>query len=269
MKDIKIYEKVPPIRNNFQVKFHYYEGHGWLSAHWHEHIEFLYFESGECECFCDGKKSHIKAGDMLVVNSTEVHTFYAKASVSYCCIITYPSFFSDIDFSDILIKNYIPNDPLVKECIMGIKDNFDSNSAGSDMLVKSYNYRLFAHLIKNYRDNPATAKNSVKSEKLKNLDKVISYIETHYNEKISTLDLAKMCYLSEGYFCRFFKKITGRTAADYIAEFRVEKASIMLKNTDSSISEIASRTGFDDANYFTRVFKKVKGMTPSEYRKGM
>ncbi len=155
------------------------------------------------------------------------------------------------------------------ECVMGIKDNFRLNQPGSDMLVKSYNYRLFAHLIQNYRDCSDSSKSSAKSEKLKNLDKVLSYIESHYNEKITTSDLAGMCYLSEGYFCRFFKKITGRTAADYIAEFRVQKASIMLKNTESSISDIAAKTGFDDANYFARVFKKIKGMTPSEYRKGM
>lgn len=268
MKDAKLYEKVPNIKNNFQVKFHYYESHGWLFPHWHEHIEFLYFVSGECECFCDGKKTHIKAGDMLVVNSAEVHTHNAVTPVSYYCIITYPPFFSDIDFSDILIKNHIPSDSVVKECILGIKDNFNSQTAEGDMLVKSYNYRLFAHLIKNYRDESSdNTKNFLKSGKLENLDKVLSYIDSHYNEKITTSDLADMCYLSEGYFCRFFKKITGRTASDYIAELRVKKASIMLKNTDSSISEIASQTGFDDANYFARVFKKVNGITPSEYRK--
>lgn len=267
MKDIKLYEKVPPIKNNFQVKIHHYEGSGWLSPHWHEHTELLFFISGECECFCDGKKSYVKAGDMIVVNSTEIHTYYAEKKVSYYCIITYPSFFSDIDYSDFVIKNHIPNDPVVKECVMGIKDNFNSGTAEGDMLVKSYNYRLFAHLIKNYRDESGTLNDSLKSEKLNKLDKVLSYIESHYNEKISTMDLAGMCYFSEGYFCRFFKKVTGRTTAEYISEYRIRKASIMLKSTDSSISDIASMTGFEDANYFARVFKKLKGITPSEYRR--
>ena len=99
------------------------------------------------------------------------------------------------------------------------------------------------------------------------MDKIFSYIGKHFNEKLTTSQLASMCYLSEGYFCRFFKKATGRTVAEYITEVRVEKASVMLRSTDSTIADIAFNTGFDDANYFARVFRKTTGFSPSCYRK--
>lgn len=267
MKDIKLYEKVPPIKNNFQVKFFMQKsttGIG-LLPHWHEHIELLYFTKGRCECFCDGKHVSVNAGDLLVVNSTEIHTFTTDVPTEYCCLITYPSFFSDIDFSDVVIKNHIPSDSIVKECIEGIQGNVGSTLPGSDMLIKSYNYRLFAHLVRNYRDT-SQRESKITADKLKHLDKVFTYIGKNYNEKITTSHLASMCFLSEGYFCRFFKKATGRTVADYVSQLRIEKAALLLKSTSSPISDIAETTGFEDANYFTRIFKKIMGISPSVYR---
>lgn len=268
MKDISLYEKVPPLKNKFQVKFFEEATQIGLLPHWHEHIELLYFTSGECDFFCDGKMSHVKAGDLIVVNSTEIHTFTStKGTTGYICMITYPSFFEDVSFSDVIIKNHISGDSYIRDCIMNIREEKKSDSAGSDMMIKSHNYRLFAYLVRNYAlDEPQRRTNASDSARLKRLDIVFQYIAKNYNDKINTSSLAKMCYLSEGYFCRFFKKATGRTVADYITEFRINKASIMLVNTDSTISDIALNTGFDDANYFSRVFKKTTGMSPSRYR---
>ena len=55
----------------------------------------------------------------------------------------------------------------------------------------------------------------------------------------------------------------------YIHAFRIEKAGILLRNTESSIAEIAESVGFDDFSYFAKVFKQHTGVTPREYRKAM
>ncbi len=268
MKDISLYEKVPPLKNNFQVKFFSQISPFGLLPHWHEHIELLYFVKGSCEFFCDGKSSIVKEGDLVVVNSTEIHTFTSLKTTEYCCILIYPAFFKDINFSGIVLKNHIPDDPFVKECVYAIENEKENESIGSDMMIKSHAYRLFCHLIRNYTETTIDEESiRLQNEKLKRLDTVFDYISRNYNDKITTSKLAGLCYLSEGYFCRFFKNTTGRTVADYITEYRIDKASVMLKSTDCSISEIASNTGFDDANYFARVFKKTTGMSPTDYKK--
>jgi hypothetical protein len=73
--------------------------------------------------------------------------------------------------------------------------------------------------------------------------------------------------LAVGLSCRFFKKMTGRSALAYVNEYRIEKATVLLTKTDEPIGEIAESVGFDDLNYFSRVFKKVKKCSPGEYRK--
>ena len=268
MKDISLYEKVPPLKNNFQIKFFSQISPIGLLPHWHEHIELLYFVKGSCEFFCDGKSSMVKEGDLVVVNSTEIHTFTAIRATEYYCILIYPDFFKDINFSGTLIKNHIPDDSFVKNCIYDIRNEKENESVGSDLMIKSHACRLFSYLMRNYTEttiDPQTV--HIQTEKLKRLDIVFNYISRNYNDKITTSKLAGLCYLSEGYFCRFFKNATGRTVADYITEYRIDKASVMLRSTDCSISEIASNTGFDDANYFSRVFKKTTGLSPTEYKK--
>ena len=78
--------------------------------------------------------------------------------------------------------------------------------------------------------------------------------------------LAETSYVTESYFCRFFKKVTGVTVTDYLNKFRIEKAAYLLKNTTASIGRVSELIGFDDTNYFSRIFKKYTGMTSSQSR---
>jgi len=79
--------------------------------------------------------------------------------------------------------------------------------------------------------------------------------------------LCSKLFVTESYFCRFFKKSTGMTLAKYITEVRLKKAQLLLENTSDGISTIALNVGFDDANYFARTFRNTTGITPTQYRK--
>ncbi|MNY63286.1 HTH-type transcriptional regulator CdhR [compost metagenome] len=48
----------------------------------------------------------------------------------------------------------------------------------------------------------------------------------------------------------------------------MDKAALLLRNTDMKIFEIACAIGFDEPNYFTNVFKQQFQMSPKEYRSG-
>jgi len=267
LKNISLYEKVPPLKNNFQVRFLGTLKQNRLTPHWHEHIELLYFIEGGCTFTCNGKTFTVQKGDFVTINSAEVHSFISQGKIKYFCMLIYPEFFSDINFSNILIKNHISYDPFIEKMMFSINSEHSSNKEGSDMMVKSYVYSVMTHLLRNYTYARITEKELyAHSSNLKRLDTVFEYISNNYDKELSTLMLSKLCYVSESYFCRFFKKATGKTVANYINEYRIEKAVFLLKNTDSTISEISIRTGFCDANYFSRVFKKVMGISPTDYK---
>ena len=53
---------------------------------------------------------------------------------------------------------------------------------------------------------------------------------------------------------------------NYLNKIRIEQSKLLLKNTDSSIVEIAMEVGFEDQSYFSKVFKNLTKMTPKQYR---
>jgi AraC-like DNA-binding protein/quercetin dioxygenase-like cupin family protein len=268
MKDISLYETIPPEKNDFTLRFRHFTSRTSLIPHWHEHIELLFFLKGRCEFVTGGKTLRAEAGDLVVVNGSEVHSYTANTLTDYYCLIIYPAFFSDVEAKGLCFCNLIKGDEYIKEAFFEINAAHSSGDVGSDMMQKSHAYRLMAHLMKHYRKEELTPEARYAHDRhLALLDRVKAYIATNHRRHISTEELAGICFFSIEYFCRFFKKMTGRTALAYVNEYRIEKATVLLTKTDEPIGEIAESVGFDDLNYFSRVFKKVKKCSPGEYRK--
>ncbi len=268
LNDLSIYENIHFAETDFPIRFICPDYPNlFLLAHWHEQYELLFITEGTCDFFCGGKTIKTKPGDLIVANPSQVHGFHSQNGIRFYAFIVSKRFFADVDFGkDVFICPYIQGDETVKGCFEEYYKQFRSKEKGHDMLMKSIAYSLFAHLVKNY-----TVENNISEEKehrhLKRLKTIFSYIESHYNEEINANILAKLTYVTESYFCRFFKKQTGLTVASYISELRIKNACHLLEETESGISSIAEKVGFEDANYFTRLFKRTIGMTPSEYRK--
>lgn len=96
--------------------------------------------------------------------------------------------------------------------------------------------------------------------------KVINYISENYNKNISLEDLASISYMTTNSFCRYFKNRTGKTAFQFIREFRINKACQMLINGEKNISQICFDTGFNSLSSFNRVFKSLKHISATEYK---
>lgn len=101
------------------------------------------------------------------------------------------------------------------------------------------------------------------------VEKIMDYMDKHYNEKISLDHIAQNMYLSPFYISRIFKSETGDTPINYLISLRMEKArKLLLEKHDCSIQEVAQRVGYDDAYHFSKLFKKHCGSSPSRYRSG-
>ncbi|GAB1308858.1 AraC family transcriptional regulator [Urechidicola sp. KH5] len=98
------------------------------------------------------------------------------------------------------------------------------------------------------------------------IQNVIDYISENYTKDISLEDLAEVAYMTTNSFCRYFKSRTGKTAFQFIREYRVNKACQMLINGEKSISEICFDTGFNSFSTFNRIFKNLKNYSASEYK---
>jgi transcriptional regulator GlxA family with amidase domain len=91
-------------------------------------------------------------------------------------------------------------------------------------------------------------------------------IEAGY-QHISTIEeVIKDLPASRRNLVRRFKQVTGIPPIEYLQNIRVESSKKLLEQTDSTISEIISDTGYTDPKSFRKVFLKLVGITPLEYR---
>lgn len=94
------------------------------------------------------------------------------------------------------------------------------------------------------------------------------YIELNYkNPEFTATDVSKYLKLDRSYLYKLFKAEVNMSVHNYINNLRITRAEALLKNTNLSIKDIASASGFSDQMYFSRLFKKKKNLTPSQYRK--
>lgn len=80
-------------------------------------------------------------------------------------------------------------------------------------------------------------------------------------------DLGSEMQLSKVQLYRKVKGLTGKTPAELLKEMRLQKAYVLLKQTDKTVSEIAVEVGFAVPSYFSSCFKKKFGINPVDVRK--
>ncbi|MBB6731206.1 response regulator transcription factor [Cohnella zeiphila] len=102
---------------------------------------------------------------------------------------------------------------------------------------------------------------------MNSIQQAIDYIEEHYlDSELSIKQVAENIHLNPSYLSTLFKKETGETFTGYVTKLKLQKAQVLLRNTDMKISEICQTVGFDDSTYFSSVFKKHFHVSPSEFR---
>ena len=92
------------------------------------------------------------------------------------------------------------------------------------------------------------------------------YVDEHFSETDFTLDrLGKELKYNKKYLSTVFKKHVGVGIVEYLHSVRVQHACTMLHQGFSSVSDVAFRCGYSDAQYFSKVFKSRLGVSPRGY----
>ncbi len=99
------------------------------------------------------------------------------------------------------------------------------------------------------------------------LQQVTEYIQKSFHEKIGVADLAHAGKISKRECYRLFKRLMGISPSLYVTKYRLQRAQVMLRETEKSVTEIAMECGFGSSSYFAKVFRSANGMAPREYRR--
>ena len=94
----------------------------------------------------------------------------------------------------------------------------------------------------------------------------LTYIDTHFQEKLKITDLAKLVKCSPSYLSRTFSTHLGVSPYQYILVKKIEYALLRLLTENATASELAEELGFVDTTHFTKVFKRITGKNISNYK---
>lgn len=106
-----------------------------------------------------------------------------------------------------------------------------------------------------------------KSRKEEIMAKFILLVSEHFRtQRRVTFYADKMCITSK-HLTAVVKEISGRTAGEWIERYVIVEAKVLLKSTDLTIQEIATKLNFPNQSFFGKYFKHQTGLSPSEYRR--
>ncbi|EBF0843305.1 helix-turn-helix transcriptional regulator [Salmonella enterica] len=96
--------------------------------------------------------------------------------------------------------------------------------------------------------------------------KTAEWLEHHLHEDIPSTLLTEITEYSTRHLHTLFRKYASISVAGYIRKRRLTLASVMLRETKRSVTEIALMYQFDHLQTFSRAFKKQFGISPLQYR---
>lgn len=168
-----------------------------------------------------------------------------------------------------------PDDiPAIKDELAAISFRLNQKLQRQDHIQQKYITELFNHAldIKDIKEYLLQLLEQIQSN-INSLDSkgriifdVENFILKNYDKELSINKIAEHVYLTPTYLCQLYKKTTGRTLNQFILEVKMNKAKLLLTNTNLKIGEIADRLGYTNQNYFTKTFTKYFGINPSTFR---
>lgn len=257
--------------------------------HWHNEMELIYVKKGCADISIDMQEYTVHAGSIAVVLPAQIHEI-TQNPLSCNTPLEYENIIFNLNMliptqGDDMTKNFfkklldvhyscpaviLPDTSLSKAIIASIDradqicSDFPDNYS---LAVRSCLYDFFFHLdklITEKRNNDYNTCSSVES--LERIKTIMKFIELNYGEPVTIEKMADICNISRSHFMKFFKNSIGMSFVNYLNDYRLLMAARMLETSDSSITDIAGKCGFDNISYFNRLFKKKYHMTPKQIR---
>ncbi len=239
-------------------------------SHIHNVYELYYLFDGRVQYNIDGETYDLKAGSFVFISKETPHKTTAFTSHHERFLIMFNDENLPVEalseFKKIIIGRHLvlPTDKKYKfELILAdIEKEKKINDKYSEKMIERYLYRLIVFIIRNHRSFYDESDKKIPPY----IDEISEYISKNYAKDITLASIAKTVHMNESYMSRRFRELTGTNISEHINSVRIREAIKLLLETDYSITDVATKCGFNNVNYFAAVFKKMLGTTPLKYK---
>ncbi|HZH62669.1 MAG TPA: AraC family transcriptional regulator [Metabacillus sp.] len=264
--------------------FKQWETH-YMDFHTHNEVEIMYVISGQCVVEAEQDMIQMKKGDIILLDANVPHRLLVQKG-SPCRML-------NIEFTFIPKKGSFPSIKeltehsvnldrflRLKQPYVVVKDPNEIYHSLKNLVLELDNrgstqepmmYLLFSQLlIQLARMIVEKAENDCSDQHQQvniYVKKAVNYLHQNYDRDIQVKDVALTVSLHPGYLHRIFKQQMNCTIMDYLTKLRIQKAKMLLKETEIPVIEISQYIGVNSRQYFSMLFKKYTGQTPNGYRK--
>ncbi len=253
--------------------------------HWHDEIEVIYVKNGHGTVTVNLTQYMVQTGDIVFISPGLLHSIgqfeteymdYDTLVFHTSMLISYPPdacslhYLGPLQHNELFLPVHIaPDDllyPQIQSFIVELIQLYETKPSSYELKLKSYLLLVLHTLFSNQRVLSGHKVSSADS-RIEKLKQIIKYIEDNYQKELYINDIAELCGFSSSHFMKFFKSNMGLTFTQYINDYRLNQASLLLTTTDLPILDIAFESGYDNLSYFNRIFKNKFHMTPKAFRK--
>lgn len=284
LEEILIHRTHPFPHSAWYVDYARYVG-GYVPWHWHQDLEIMWVMQGAVKLSTGQGVYTVHQGEAVLLNSDTMHlqepvpgmaavgltqVFDASLISGKADSIFEQKYVSPIlncrQIDVMIFRPIEPNHRKIIEAVRRAHDAADLQAPGYEILVRNYLSEAWLLIYQEAREllQAKTSPRSVGEERLKAM---MTYIHSHYQEKISLQDIAASASVSDREALRSFRRGLQKTPFQYLTEVRIRMACRLLRETSRQITDIAYECGFSSPSYFGRVFHESMNMTPLEYRR--
>lgn len=251
--------------------------YSWFHAH--QGIELLYIHEGNGLLFIDQNVTSLQEGTLLLFQPFQLHKIDIKSDTYIRSIIVFnPAAVDEVLHAFPMYQSYLRQlwkGKLSHHCFQiqdrnfleTRLDKFDQILRCSSNRKEEFNIFLLEILQILKPEIEAIVQLPMhRKREMSYTERIMDWIELHYNEELRLNDLASILHLSPYYISHMFRKETGYSITEYTAARRLKEACHLLTTSTLLVNEIAIAIGLKNPAYFCHFFKKYMNLTPLQYR---
>lgn len=247
--------------------------------HYHPEYELTLIVHGKGTRMVGDHHEYFESGDLVFIGPDLPHTWMSDRHMEGNCKVVVIQFTKELVQRFIGLEEVAKINSFLSDAKRGLTINSNNNENVKNLIKalpsktgidKISVFLQILHLLSTLETRTLASSfyQPLKgAENEKRINTVCQYIQKHSTEPLTIQKAASIIHLTPSAFCKFFKRITGKTFSDYVNDIRIANVCRDLIATDKQVSTIAFENGFDTLTYFNRIFLKKKGMKPSKYRK--
>lgn len=164
-------------------------------------------------------------------------------------------------FSDEYIRLHLDDNHVIWSLIYQMALEYANKTENTQAILHSIMLTLTMYISREYARQYVDA-----GEESSLALKMAAYIETH-SDNVTLKTLSKHFGYHPNYISKYLHSETGKTFSELLLEKRMEKARLLLQNTDLTIEKIAAMLGYSNNSNFYKAFRSYFHTTPREYLK--